>query len=88
MKTINATEVKNRFGEFLELSLLEPVTISKTGRPVAVLMSLREYERLSAFEDTYWARRALEAEKEGYLDHKSSMVFIQAKLNEKTLPDE
>ena len=35
---------KTNFGALLEKAQREPVTISKKGRPVAVLMSIDEYE--------------------------------------------
>ncbi len=48
MKTMQATEAKNRFGELLELSASEPVLIQKNGRDVAVVLSKAEYERYVA----------------------------------------
>lgn len=45
MKTMQATEAKNRFGELLEEAGNEPVLIQKNGRDVAVVMSKAEYDR-------------------------------------------
>ncbi|MCP5346680.1 MAG: type II toxin-antitoxin system Phd/YefM family antitoxin [Gammaproteobacteria bacterium] len=45
MKTIQATDAKNRFGELLEEAASEPVVIQKNGRDVAVVMSRAEYDR-------------------------------------------
>ncbi len=39
MKTMQATDAKNRFGELLEESANGPVRIQKNGRDVAVVMS-------------------------------------------------
>jgi prevent-host-death family protein len=44
MKTMQATEAKNRFGELLEDAISEPVIIQKNGRDVAVLMSKAEFD--------------------------------------------
>lgn len=44
MKTIQATDAKNRFGELLEDAISEPVIIQKNGRDVAVLMSKAEFD--------------------------------------------
>jgi prevent-host-death family protein len=44
MKTIQATDAKNRFGELLEDAITEPVIIHKNGRDVAVLMSKAEFD--------------------------------------------
>ena len=46
MTTIAATEAKNKFGELLEVIHQEPVEISKKGRPVAVVISIAEYQKM------------------------------------------
>ena len=76
---ITATEVKNHFGEYLEGAISEPVVIEKTGRPVAVMLSIKEYDRLVALEDAYWAQKALKAEKTGYVGQKESSKFLKSK---------
>lgn len=80
MKTATATDIKNRFGEYLQSAIREPVLIEKTGKPVAVLMSLDDYERLSALEDAYWIMKAREAEAEGYLGVAATKKFIKSSI--------
>jgi len=46
MKAIAAKEAKNNFGEMMDTVQREPITIEKHGRPVAVIMSAREYKAL------------------------------------------
>ena len=46
MQNIAAREARRNFGELLDTSQREPVTIEKHGRPVAVLLSSHEYEEL------------------------------------------
>ncbi len=46
MKTIPAKQAKDQFGSLLEAAQREPVTITKQGRPAAVVISLDEYERM------------------------------------------
>jgi len=46
MSNISANEAKNRFGELLDNARREPVTIEKHGRPVAVVLSIEDYEEL------------------------------------------
>lgn len=83
MKSATATEVKTRFGEFLDEARAEPVVVNRSGRNVAVLMSWAEYERLSALEDAWWAARAKAAEAEGrYLGSDKSMGALLTLLNE------
>ena len=65
MKTFAASEAKNGFGRLLDTAQREPVTIEKKGRPVAVVLSLEDYERFEALEDAWWLARAEEAEREG-----------------------
>ena len=43
-KSIPAAEAKTNFGALLEKVQREPLTISKNGRSVAVLMSMDEFE--------------------------------------------
>jgi len=46
MSNVSANEAKNRFGELLDNARREPVTIEKHGRPVAVVLSVEDYEEL------------------------------------------
>ena len=46
MKSITASEAKTHFGALLDSAQREPVTVSKQGRPVAVLMSIQDYEEM------------------------------------------
>ena len=67
MTRVTATEMKNRLGQYLNQAMAGPVMVEKSGRPAVVILSFEEYERLMAVEDAYWAEKALEAEKSGYL---------------------
>ncbi len=81
MKTITATECKTRLGEYLETVRTEPISIEKTGRAVAVLISRADYDRLTALENAYWLERAKEAEASGYIGSEKSMELLQEGLN-------
>ncbi len=84
MKDATATDIKNRFGEFLDESRSEPVVVNRNGRKVAVLMSWDEYKRLRALEDAWWAARAEAAEAEGgYLGPEKSMEALLNLLHER-----
>jgi len=71
-----ATEVKNRFGEYLEKARHQPVIVEKTGRKYAVIVSYEEYERLQAIEDRQWALTAEEARKSGYVGTEETMKVL------------
>jgi PHD/YefM family antitoxin component YafN of YafNO toxin-antitoxin module len=66
MRTIKATEVKNKFGAVIDFALVEPVMVQKSGRSCVVMLSATEYERLTNIEDAYWAARAVKAEASGF----------------------
>ncbi|MBI5414111.1 type II toxin-antitoxin system Phd/YefM family antitoxin [Candidatus Peregrinibacteria bacterium] len=84
MKTIiSAKDAKNKFGELLDTALGQPVTISKHGRAVVVLISQAEYERLKMFEDEYWLEHALKVKKTEYLGTEASEKFLSELMNAK-----
>ena len=84
MKSATATDVKNKFGEYLEEARSEAIEIRKTGRPVAVLLAFDEYERLLALDDAWWAEQARKAEKKGYIGPAAAMKLIKGRMREKT----
>ncbi|MEO9296954.1 type II toxin-antitoxin system prevent-host-death family antitoxin [Devosia alba] len=45
-KTLSAREAKNRFGYLIDLARQEPIFIEKHGRPVVVVVSVEDYERM------------------------------------------
>lgn len=46
MKTVAATEAKNRLGAILDEAQREPIVISRQERDIAVVLSMADYERL------------------------------------------
>jgi prevent-host-death family protein len=46
MKTVSATEAKQRLAALLDAAQREPVLIRRQNRDVAVIMSAEEYERI------------------------------------------
>ena len=45
MKSVTALEAKTRFGEVLEAAQRQPVSITRNGRPSAVMISAESYPR-------------------------------------------
>ena len=81
MTRATATEVKNRFGEFMEKARREPVKVQKSGRDYVVILDNDEYERLEAESDRYWGELAKAAQKSGnYIHHDEVMAFIKQRL--------
>jgi prevent-host-death family protein len=74
MKTVAATEAKNRLGAILDDAQREPVVIERQNRPIAVVLSMAQYERMRtssirAFLDAR-DRLAAEAAKNGLTEEK------------------
>jgi prevent-host-death family protein len=51
MHHISAREAKNGFGRLIDLARAAPVSIDKHGRPVVVVLSVEEYDRLRALSE-------------------------------------
>ena len=81
MNTFTAKEAKNNFGRLLDEARQFPVFVKKNGRHVAVVMSAEEYEFLETLSDAYWGKRALEAEKEGFIGAEKSEKLMKRMLN-------
>ena len=76
MTKVTATEMKNRFGKYLDTAQQHPISIVKSGREMAVLISHQRYEELQALEDRYWVERTKEAEESGYIGPEETMEFL------------
>jgi antitoxin Phd len=85
MRETGATEAKNKFGQMLETAMSEPVAIGKKGRRVAVMMSMKEYQRLIDIEDRYWGEKALQAVQEGFVSEKDTKQWLERKLDAETV---
>ncbi len=81
--TIPATEAKTKFAELIDAARNEPVTVTRNSKPVAVVISPEDYERLSAVDDAYWGNKATQAKKAGFLGKKKTSDFISNTLNSK-----
>jgi len=51
METLNASDAKREFGELLLKAQSAPVGINKNGKPVAVLVSVSEYQQLKTIKE-------------------------------------
>ncbi len=48
MKSVAATEAKNRLGAILDEAQREPIVIRRQDRDIAVVLSMADYERMRA----------------------------------------
>ncbi len=74
---ITATELKNRLGQYLDAAETDPVIVEKSGRVKSVLISNKLYEKLLAYEDAFWAMKAIKAEEDGYLGSGASKDILR-----------
>ncbi|WP_154223700.1 type II toxin-antitoxin system Phd/YefM family antitoxin [Marinicella rhabdoformis] len=64
MENISANLAKTRFGELLMKAQKSPVQIDKNGRPVAVLMSIEDYQASEQMKTKWFESRMQEAKTE------------------------
>ncbi|NNE61810.1 MAG: type II toxin-antitoxin system Phd/YefM family antitoxin [Woeseia sp.] len=51
MKSMSAKDAKNSFGRLLDDARAHPVVVEKHGRPVIVVLSIEEFERLKELDN-------------------------------------
>jgi PHD/YefM family antitoxin component YafN of YafNO toxin-antitoxin module len=78
MKTINATQAKQKFGDMLNKVLTEPVVIQKYQKDFAVLLSSERYQELIAFEEKCLHDLAVKAEQEGFVGIEASRSLLDS----------
>lgn len=83
MKLYKSTEAKDNFGEVLDNSRKEPVKITRNNKEIAVVVSIEEYNRLIELEDSWFAAKAKEASKKGYIGKTKSEALLEKMLNAK-----
>ena len=87
MKSFTASDARRRFGRLLKTAHREPVTITKNGRAVAIIVSTSDNELIAAvkgfFEERYWSERITDAERGGYIGVDESALIMSEALNAK-----
>lgn len=61
MDSLSANEAKTQFGDMLLKAQRAPIQINKNGKPVAVVISMEEYERIEALKLRLLQSRAIQA---------------------------
>jgi prevent-host-death family protein len=64
MQKLTANEAKTHFGQLLLKAQSEPVQIDKNGKPVAVLLSMQDYEAVEKLKLEWLKSRLHMAEEE------------------------
>lgn len=78
MRTIPASEMKQRFGACIEAAQAEPILVERSGRPSVVVVSVAEYRRLQRIEEAQWGALAQQASEEGLLSDEETTAWLKA----------
>ena len=85
MTLFTASDARRRFGVLLETARREPVTITKSGRAAAIMLSASDNELIAAverfLEERYWCKRIADAERGGYIGARESNRILSEALN-------
>lgn len=79
MRTVSATEAKQKFAAILDAAQHEPIMVRRQKREVAVVLSPRDYERLRALNlrelDEYCQRIGAQAAERGLTEEKLAEIL-------------
>lgn len=71
MKTMTATVASKEFGRYLDAAQREPVIVTKKNRPVAVTVSLQDWEELTQLRIEHGLSQGLEDLEHGRFEEMS-----------------
>ena len=80
MKTMTSTEARQSFSAIITSPEIEPITISKKNKDIAVVLSSQRYQELTKLEDILYGKAAQLAIKEG-LAPKSEVEKLLNSIN-------
>ena len=78
MQSLTANEAKTKFGTMLINVQNEPIEILKNGTPVAVVLSLREYQRLEELKMELVKARFTDSDESDLVDGESFFNELDA----------
>ena len=85
MTLFTASDARRRFGRLLETVQREPVTITKNGRAVAIIVPSSDndliLEMQEFLKERYWCKRIADAESGGYIGAQESKRILSEALN-------
>jgi PHD/YefM family antitoxin component YafN of YafNO toxin-antitoxin module len=76
MKVLSSTEVRQNFSAILSAINVEPISISKQDKEIAVVMSVQRYSELTRLEDILYGKAAELAIKEGFSPNKETQDLM------------
>jgi PHD/YefM family antitoxin component YafN of YafNO toxin-antitoxin module len=78
MKVLSSTEVRQNFSAVLSAIEIEPVSISKQDKAIAVVMSPKRYNELKHLEDILYGKAAELAIQEGFASDKETQDLMNS----------
>lgn len=81
MKTVTATVLQNRFGQYLDECEQEAIGVSRNGRLKAVFMSIHEYNALKTIEQEYISGIVASIKESDFMGVAESEIYIDDILN-------
>ncbi|MGA0543456.1 type II toxin-antitoxin system Phd/YefM family antitoxin [Neotabrizicola sp. VNH66] len=88
MKTMSATAASKEFGRFIDAAQREPVLLTKKDRPVAVTVSVADWEELVALRIERGIAAGLADVAEGHVSEMSDDAMEQRLARFRTRPPE
>lgn len=76
MKVLSSTEVRQNFSAVLSAINVEPISISKQDKEIAVVISTQRYRELKRLEDILYGKAAELAIKEGFASNKETQDLM------------
>ena len=84
-QTVTAAAAQETFAEVLDTAINNPVTVTRNGKPAAIVLSARRYREwlqvlaavMEEMEEREWAQKAREAEKEGLATPEESEALMR-----------
>ena len=84
-QTVTAAAAQATFAEVLDSAVNNPVTVTRDGKPAAIVLSARHYREwlrvlaavMEEMEDREWAQKAREAEAEGFATPEESEALMR-----------
>lgn len=78
MKVLSSTEARQNFSAVLSSINVEPVSISKQDKQIAVVMSSERYNELTRLEDILYTKAAELAIKEGFSSDRETQDLMDS----------
>ena len=81
MQILTSRDAQTNFGMLIDSAQKEPIKITRRNRPIAVVISNEEYDRLQHMEDVLWAEKAAKAMNSGIASDNDVKILFREIMN-------